>query len=233
VSYTQQLYQLQQIDSQLDAANRRLKEIADNLVESEALKLARAELKQAKEAHSRVKAIVTDLDLEVRGLQQKVTRHEKRLYSGKLVNPKEAASLQDEIESTKRWLAKREEDLLEAMIEVEDAEAVCQERERVLQETLVQWEAEQASLLEEQKDFQVKIDHLVRSRPPVTQFIDREDLARYETLRKQKGGLAVAVVEDMNCLSCGVMLSSNLIQQASTEGQLHFCDSCGRIIHVL
>jgi len=78
VSFTQQLYQLQQFDNQTDAANRRLQEIAASLVESELLKQARAELEGTAAAHSQTRALMNDLDLEVKGLQQKITQHERR-----------------------------------------------------------------------------------------------------------------------------------------------------------
>ena len=79
MTYAQQLYQLQQIDSQIDAARHRLKEIEANLVESAALKSARAELAQAEQTLNTCKAVMTDLDLEVKSLQQKTGRHEERL----------------------------------------------------------------------------------------------------------------------------------------------------------
>jgi len=232
MSYTQQLYQLQQVDSAIDAANRRLKEIAANLVQTPALKTAKSTVAQAHDHARQCKATVTDLDLEVKGLQQKISRHETRLYSGKLVNPKEAASLQDEIASTKRWLAKREEDLLEAMIDLEDADAVAAEAQTSLEKTQAGWEADQSALLAEQRQLQADMAALAQKRPGIAKFIDPPNLKTYESLRRTRAGVAVAVVQDETCRSCGVMLASRLIQQASTDSQLFFCDSCGRIIHI-
>ncbi|HEY85744.1 MAG TPA: hypothetical protein G4N96_11615 [Chloroflexi bacterium] len=230
---TQQLYQLQQFDSQIDASNKRLNEIASNLVETEALKLVRKKLKAAETARRQTRAFMTDLDLEVKGLQQKITRHERRLYSGKLVNPKEAASLQEEIASTKRWQTKREEDLLEAMIALEEAEAAYQAAQQAYDETKSNWKADQADLLREQGQLQAENTDLSKARKSTTQFIDGKVLTRYEQLRKKKGGIAVAAIEDGSCLTCGVILSSRLCQQARTDdSKLYYCENCGRIIHI-
>ncbi len=231
---TQQLYQLQKIDSQIDASNKRLKEIASSLVETEALKLAGGELKAAEAARSQARASMTDLDLEVKGLQQKIIQHERRLYSGKLVNPKEAASLQEEIASTKRWRAKREEDLLEAMIALEEAEAVHQAAQQTYDDTKSNWETDQADLLREQSQLQADIAELSQTRKSIAQFIDAKGLTRYEQLRKKKGGIAVAAVDNGSCLTCGVILSSRLCQQARTDNsKLYYCENCGRIIHII
>lgn len=231
---TQQLYQLQKFDSQIDANNKRLKEIASNLVETEALKLAGKELKAAEKAHSQARASMTDLDLEVKGLQQKITRHERRLYSGKLINPKEAASLQEEIASTKRWRTRREEDLLEAMIALEEAEAAHQAAQQTYDDTKSNWETDQADLLREQHQLQADIAELSKTRKSTTQFIDKKVLTRYEQLRKKKGGIAVAAIDNGNCLTCGVMLSSRLCQQARTDdSKLYYCENCGRIIYII
>ncbi len=232
MSYTQQLYQLQQADSRTDAAHRRLKEIAANLVETPALIAAKSAAGQAHQRAGQGKSAVIDLDLEVKGLQQKITRHETRLYSGKLVNPKEAASLQDEIASTKRWLARREEDLLEIMINLEEAEAEAEAAQAALDKIRAEWETAQATLLAEQQQLRAEIEALRQKRPGVVQFIDPKNLKTYEALRRTRAGVAVAAIENEICRSCGVMLASRLIQQASTDSQLFFCDSCGRIIHI-
>lgn len=233
MSYTQHLYQLQQLDSRVDAANRRLHEISAALVETEALKEAKAQFNLAEAAHKKLNAQVLDLNLEVKGLQQKISRNEQRLYSGKGLSPKEAGSLQDEVDSTKRWLAKREEDLLEAMIALEEAESVLQVHRKALAQAQAIWETGQSALLAEQSRLKEEVAGLVKSRPAAVQLVKEADLKQYELLRRKKAGVAVTGVDDGDCLACGVMLSSHLVQQARLESRLYFCDSCGRIMHVL
>lgn len=233
MSYTQQLYKLQQLDRRIDTAKKRLQEIAASLVETKALKTARLVYKEAEEDYLRLKAQATDLDLEVKSLQQKITNHENRLYGGKLVNPKEAASLQDEIASTKRWLAKREEDFLTLLIEQEETEETLKTKKEVLAKVEADWKTSQANLLQEQKDKLLEIDETTKGRQSVAQFIDPQDLTKYERLRQKNFGIGLTTIENNACSSCGVMLSNRLVQQASNANQLNYCDSCGRIIHLL
>jgi predicted nucleic acid-binding Zn-ribbon protein len=233
VSYTQQLHQLQQIDTQIMDVRKRLEEISANLVESEALRSARSTFRQAEQELKQVKTLVKSLELEVAGLQQKITANEKRLYSGKVTNPKEAGSLQDEVASSKRWLTKREEDLLEAMIDSENVEEVHEQAQVRLTDIKVTWEATQADLLQEQAKCQNKLQSLINTRTALVQLLDKRDLNDYERLREKLSGVGLAEVENDICTACGVMLSSRLIQQARADNRLHYCEVCGRILHVL
>jgi len=233
VSNVYQLYQLQQLDSRIDAVNRRLREIAANLVETQALKTAKSEFSAAERVLNQTRTHAVNLDLEVKGLQQKITKHEKRLYSGSISNPKEAASLQQEISSTKRWLAKREEDLLEAMIAQEEAEAVLAEKENTLADIRRQWETDQAELLTEKKSLEAELAQLTADRARQAEFVERRDLTLYETMRQKKGGVAVTGVKDDTCVSCGVMLSQRILQAAADDSTLCYCEGCGRILFIL
>ena len=103
MSRTQHLYQLQQTDLEIESVSRRLKEIAATLGESSELKRARKMVADAEAHLAECRAEMQDLDLEVNGLSQKIDTNEGRLYSGRVVNPKELASLQDELASLKRW----------------------------------------------------------------------------------------------------------------------------------
>lgn len=233
MSYTKQLHQLQQIDTQMLARAIRLRKIEASLVESEALKTAKEVAQEADETFSQARATATDIELEVKGLQQRIQENEQKLYSGKVTSPKEAGSLQEEVDSSKRWLEKREEDLIEAMIHFEEAEADLEKKQEILKGVQAQWETDQFDLLQEQEDRKAELIRLKASREKVAPFIKKDDLANYERLRKKMKGVGLAEVKAGTCQSCGVMLSSGVIQQARADSQLHYCDSCKRIIHIL
>jgi len=233
VSNVQQLYQLQQLDRKIDATNRRLKEIAANLVETNAYKSAKFAQDAAASALNICRAHTVDIDLEVKGLQRKIAKSEDRLYGGKLTNPKEAASLQEEIASTKRWLAKREEDLLETMIAQDDAETTFAARQAEFAGAEQQWETEQSALIAEKKSLEIALTALTVERGSFIPHIETADLTHYQKLRAKKGGVAVTGVDDGNCLSCGVMLPYRIVQQAEDDSTLRYCESCGRILFIL
>ena len=233
MSYTAQLHQLQKVDTQILAIQIRLREIDRNLAESEALKTARTVYDEAERQYKQTRATLADIDLEVKGLQQKIAQNETRLYSGKVTSPKEAGSLQDEVASSKRWLAKREEDLLEMMIQQEETEADYQKKQSLLSAIQSEWEAVQAGLLQEQQLKKQELENLIKTRSGLSKLINKQDLTVYERLRRKYRGVGLAEVKNGTCLACGVMVASRMVQQAQTDGKFYYCDNCQRIIHVL
>jgi predicted nucleic acid-binding Zn-ribbon protein len=232
MSQTQHLYELQQVDLELDSVSRRLKEIAATLGVSAELKRARNMVREAEAHVTQCRTAMQDLDLEVNGLSQKIETNEKRLYSGRVTNPKELASLEEELASLKRWRGKREEDLLEAMVATEEAEASLADAQAILTQVSDSWRAEQGDLADEQTDLQARLEELRRRREALVTAIGSEEVTIYERLRRQKGGRAVAGVKDGICEGCRMNPPSSQVQHARSASELVFCNNCGRILHV-
>jgi predicted nucleic acid-binding Zn-ribbon protein len=233
MSRTQHLYQLQQTDLEIESVSRRLKEIAAALGESSELKRARKMVADAEAHLAKCRAEMQNLDLEVNGLSQKIDTNEGRLYSGRVVNPKELASLQDELASLKRWREKKEEDLLEAMVASEEAEAALADAQAILDQVNETWHAEQGDLADEQIDLQAQVEELREKRGSLIAAIGPEEVTIYERLRQGKAGRAVAAVKDGICEGCRINPPSSQVQHARSGAELVFCNNCGRILHVL
>ncbi len=230
---TLQLYQLQSIDSEIDKTNQELAGIAAKLGESEALKRAKNAVEIADKDLRKAQTAMKDLDLEVKSLTDKINNQEKKLYSGMVLNAKEAANLQDEVASLKRWHGQREESLLEAMLSVEEAEETLDQAQTALSELQAAWAAEQEQLKQTQNTLEAKRAELTERRPAVANSVDSGDLSNYEKLRSKKAGRAVAVVKDGVCQGCGMTPSNNKLQRARAGLELTYCGACGRILHVL
>lgn len=233
MSRTQRLYELQQIDLELESASRRLKEIAARLGENAELKRARKMVAEAEAQAAQCRGGMQNLDLEVNGLSQKIETNEGRLYSGRVTNPKELASLEEEVASLKRWREKREEDLFEAMVGTEEAEASLADAQAILNQVSESWRAEQGNLADEQTDLQARLEELRGQREALVTAIGSEEVTAYERLRRQKGGRAVAGVKDGICEGCRMNPPSSQVQHARSDNELVFCNNCGRILHVL
>jgi predicted nucleic acid-binding Zn-ribbon protein len=227
-----QLYQLQTLDSEIDKIDRELAEIAAKLGESDALKQAGATAETAQENLHKSHAVMQDLDLEVKSLANKIENQEKKLYSGTVLNAKEAANLQDEVASLKRWYAEREESLLEVMMAVEEAEETLTQVRSELSDLKTIWADEQKQLQETQQSLETKQSELDERRPTIAHGIDHNVLDIYERLRPQKAGRAVAVVKNKVCQGCGMTPSNSKLQQARAGTELTYCGVCGRILYV-
>lgn len=232
MSRAQQLYQLQTLDSELDKINQQLASIAAQLGESEALKKARAEAGAAEKTWRQAQAAMQDLTLEVKSLAEKIAQQEKVLYQGKALSAKEAANLQDEINSLKRRHSQREERLLEAMVGAEESEIQLKRAQTELTQVEADWQATQEQLTQQQAALRARAVELKQHRPVIIKVIDPDDLEEYDDLRPRKAGRAVAMIKDGICLGCGVAASSSRIQHARAETELVYCGTCGRILYV-
>jgi hypothetical protein len=232
VSRTLYLYQLQTLDSEIDKAKQELAEIAGRLGESQALQEARRQADAADKKLRQARTGMQDLDLEVKSLTTKIEQEEKRLYSGRVLNAKEAANLQEEVASLKRRQSDREEHLLEAMVDVEESEAAFQDAQATLTAVEADWQANQNQLSQRQAALNRTLSELLQRRPTVLAPLSQADIKEYENLRAKKAGRAVAAVKNNICQGCGTIASNSQLQRARTGTELTYCTTCGRIFYI-
>ncbi len=227
-----QLYQLQALDSETDQIKRQLSDVLTQLGESDALKQAKATQSAAESRFRKTHATMQDLDLEVKSISEKISGQEKLLYSGRVLNAKEAANLQDEVASLKRWHTDREEHLLEAMVDFEEAEESLSAAQDDLTGVEAEWVSGQGDLVKNRDSLARKLSELKTRRPTVSAPISQADLAVYEKLRPKKAGRAVSVVKNKVCQGCGMTPSNSKLQRARSDEELMYCTVCGRILYV-
>jgi predicted nucleic acid-binding Zn-ribbon protein len=223
------LYRLQQLDDEIRDDNKRLAVVIRLQKESQELLEARARAAGAAEELRTWRTRQNDLNLEFRGLTDKIKRSEDRLYSGLVKNPKELADLQHEVESLGRRRGVLEDDLLEAMITVEESQEEDARATESLGQIQEEWEQSQIDLRDEQATLTERLRELQADRERQLDNIPPQDLSAYEREAKRPGGLAVVLLRNGRCLGCQVTVPANLAKLVD-QGQLVKCDSCGRIL---
>ncbi|MEJ2550890.1 MAG: C4-type zinc ribbon domain-containing protein [Anaerolineales bacterium] len=231
MSRVSSLYRLQQIDLSLDRAHARIEEIDQTLADEEeilqkkkTLETKKGKLEAARKAH-------TKADDAVSAQRDKVNQTERTLYSGTVRNPKELQDLQQESESLKRYLVTLEDRLLDAMIELDDAEKTFD----AANDDLTQSENSRASLhqdlLKERERLTMEIGRCEAEREAAVSDVTAEDLKLYESLRKRFSGMVVTLERDSSCSACGVELARSIRQEIRTGDDLIRCRQCGRILY--
>ncbi len=223
------LYQLQQLDSEKDAVERRLAEIEAALGESQALVQAREAVAEGQHRHQKHTLRQRDLELQVQSLTAKIQASEQRLYGGNVKNPKELTDLQAEVASLRRRQGKLEDTLLEVMIAREEAEEILAQAQEHLQQVEAAWQAAQADLMTERRTLQEKHTELERAIAALFPRISADDMDTYRNLRRRKGGLAVVEAQGNSCEACGMAISPGLKWQLREEG-VGYCTNCERIL---
>ncbi len=225
------LYRLQQVDSQIDQIQSRLKTIQQILENDAALRAANEGFVAAESQHNDAERALRLIEADVEKQQIKLEQAEASLYGGKVHNPKELQDLQKDSASLKRHLQTLEERQLEAMISVEDAE-------KNLQTARIDLERVQSNLKEQHKDLTQEGETLHKNlarlnseRQAVVTDIASQALSIYDQLRKQKRGLAITTIADNSCEACGTTLTASQQQTARSTSQLFHCPTCGRILY--
>lgn len=231
MSQPRQLYNLQQIDSQLDSAHARIAEIKKNLSDSSAVQKATKRAENAGQAYQKAQIALKRAEQDVEAQQTKIANNERTLYSGSVTNPKELEDLQLESAALKRHLVTLEDKLLEAMVAYEDAENAHHSAQSNLDSTKDQVAKENVDLTSEHTSLVADVEELEAQREAAVTPISAEDLQLYENLREIRHGLAVTEVVDNSCSACGYNLTAAQAQAARSPSKVTTCDSCRRILY--
>lgn len=230
MSQAETLYRLQQIETHLLQSRRRLKAIADELADDEAVQTARAAVTTAQNILNPLRAKARDLEHDIRTNEEKSQQASDQLYSGNVKNPKEMQDLQQEIEALKRWHGELETQLLETLYTVEEAENALQAAEAQLTQATSQWASGHEQLLAEQRELKTAIDHDKQRREQVITEIQPPILAIYEDMKPRKRNMPVALMTGNTCSVCGVGQNMAIERSVRQGRELTYCTNCGRIL---
>lgn len=228
MSVTKQLYQLQEVDLELESTERTLRQVTDKIGESEEVVRVRGRLASEQQHLEELRHQQHSLEWEVDDLGTKIAKIEQKLYGGSIGNPKELANFQQEAEGMKLRRGQLEDKTLDIMDRVERAVASVDTTVSELKTLEDKWQGEQQQLSAEAEQLKSTLSELGQKRQRLSSEIDTEMAELYQQLKKQKG-TAVAKVEQGMCRGCRISLSASESQRARSGG-LTQCSSCGRIL---
>jgi predicted nucleic acid-binding Zn-ribbon protein len=226
----QVLHRLQLLDSELAEHLRKLREMEGQLGESRELLAARSARAQAEANLSTWSARLRELEMDLEVVNGRIASTEKRLYGGQVTNPKELASLQQDLQHSKRSRDETEDQALMAMERVDKGDKELSTAKTKLQATESAWSEDQDRLREGIDRVQAEIVDLRQAREELIAPLDPGHLALYEELLSKKGGRAVARLNGAMCEGCRVTLPSSQAQNIRRAQELVTCPNCGRIL---
>lgn len=224
------LWQLQQLDLKLDEQLAQLRGAQAQLDEPDVLGEARAQVEASRTALDELSSQVRSWDLELRGLDERIKQGTERLYSGRVTNPKELAGLQQDLEYLGRSKDELEDQMLEAMSQVEERQPVLAAQQERLATIESDWQLEEQRLRALITELSASIQALQAERSELTAKIPQIDLVLYDELRRRRAGQAVALLMDRRCSACRVGVPSAKAQQVRGRTKLIQCDGCDRIL---
>ena len=228
MNLARQLYQLQELDLEIESDERALVRVTGQLGESQAVLESQAQLQSDQQNLEELKHQQHSAEWEIDDITTRIATAEETLFSGRVKNPKELASLQRDVEMLKTRRGQLEEQALEVIEQVEQSEAGVARISGELKTLTADWKKQQKQLSEEMEKLKVALADLKGRWQRLSEGIEPETIEFYQRLRKGKG-MAVARVEQGICRGCRISLPTTDLQRARGNNLVH-CSSCGRIL---
>jgi len=228
MSVAKQLYELQELDLEIDSQEQALAQATSQLGESQALLRAQSQLQSEQKRLEELQRKQHSAEDEIEDISTKLAPAEKKLFSGDIKNPKELSSLQHEVEVLKAKRNQMEEKALEIMEQVELCETSVAGTGSELEKVKAEWQRQQQALSDSIERLKAVLADLKDKRQLLLGELSPQVVELYQGLRKERG-TAVARVEQGICRGCRISLPTTELQQARS-GNLVKCSSCGRIL---
>ncbi len=223
-----QLYQLQELDLEIESSEQALSQKSSQLGDRQVLDRVQAELAAKQQQLDELRRKQHSSEWEIDDLTAKIKTTEEQLYSGRISNPKELSGLQQEATMLKTRRDQLETQALELMEQADLAATGVATTSNELKQLEDDWHHQQQQLSTEIEQLNGKLSELKNKRNSMLAGLDPQAVTSYENIRKQKTQ-AVAKVEQGICQACRISLAFSALQQVKSDNLVQ-CSSCGRIL---
>jgi predicted nucleic acid-binding Zn-ribbon protein len=224
------LYSLQELDLALDSIQSQKSQTEQGLNSGLTLEQIEQTLQDEKSRLQEVQQSHRMQQMETESLRERSAQLEQQLYGGTITNPRELESLRLEASNVSQQLDRRDLGLLELSVQAEDLHKRIATLEKELADQQEAWRSRQAQLNEQLKKLSAEEEVIAAQRANLAATLDQKELQKYESLRKGKGGRAVAKVERGLCQACRMSLPTQQLQRVRSGRQTVLCSSCGRML---
>ncbi len=225
------LFQLQQLDLDLERLAAEQHTVTTSLQGNATLQKQRADLKGAQQQLQNGLQAQKEAEWALEDLSRRLTMQENRLYSGIVQNPKELQALQQEIQHLRGQRSRQEDKTLEVMEAAESLQEMARHKTEALARAEEAWVKESASLVIRRDQIAERKQELESKRAQLAAGIDTAIMTRYNAMRRTKQGRAVSKIEQNSCQWCRVILTPSELQRVRTGNDLQTCTNCGRILY--
>ncbi|MBF4766891.1 hypothetical protein ISU10_03800 [Nocardioides agariphilus] len=174
----------------------------------------------------------TKVDADVEQVKVRRDRDRTRIEQGLITNPRDLERMQQEMASLERRITSLEDEELEVMARLEDAQRTLDD----LASQLAGADARNARL-EQARDakfaeIDAELAEVAARRGPVAEGVPADLLALYDRLRAAKNGVGAAALRARQCSGCMLSLDNAEIVKirGAAEDEVLRCEECQRIL---
>jgi uncharacterized protein len=225
------LYQLQQLDLELERLIAEQQALESSLQGDSALRRLRAEHNIAQQQLHLGLQAQKEAEWALEDLDRRLRMQEQRLYSGIVTNSKELYALQQEVQHLRGQQSRQEEMALEVILATESLQEIANSKAEALRQAEEKWSETNTAGIIRREQLDVKRQELQAKREQFVSDIDANLLKLYDALKRTKQGRAVSKVDQNSCQWCRVILTPSELQRVRMSADLQMCSNCGRILY--
>lgn len=209
------------IDAELKRIPRELEELRSNV---QMLESMLAQERQQLEAAQQLK---TQQSAELKERNEGLQRARKKVAQA--ANMREANAAEREVESNRRAIKEREEELSRIGDTIEAKTASLAEREKDFEEARSMLQSQEESSKARLEELTAQRNQMLEGREILVDKVPNNVVKRYERLRGSIPN-AVIIITDGTCTACRMALPPQLTIELQRANELHQCPHCRRII---
>jgi predicted nucleic acid-binding Zn-ribbon protein len=229
------LLDVQELDARTDLLRHQLRTLPE-LAEIDQLTATRRDLDdQARDARIVVDDLTVEqkkVDADVEQVKTRRQRDQQRMDQGLVSNPKDLQRMQQEMESLQRRITSLEDDELEVMERLEEAQQTLDGLTARLAETDARLAELSATRDRKSADLEQSLGEVAQQRGPVVADLPADLLALYDRLREAKGGVGAALLRARRCEGCNLDIDNAELAQirSAPSDTVIRCEECSRIL---
>ncbi len=229
------LLEVQALDAKADQAQHRRAAMPE-VKETESLEASRSEVddqrRDAQIVVDDLEAAQRKADNDVELVRTRRTRDRDRMDQGLISNPKDLERMQHEMDSLERRILVLEDEELEVMEQLEQAQEAL--GELVQHVAATDERLAELAVVRDEKTAEIdrELAELEVARGPAIEGLPDDLLALYEKLRAAKGGIGAAEIRQRRCNGCQLGIDNaeiGVIQRAPADLVVR-CEECSRIL---
>ena len=226
----EQLIRLQQLENSAAEARTQIDELPGRLEALDGRIAACTEMvSSAKECLEKHRAERQTLENELAPVQTRLSRFKDQLMAVK--TNKEYQAMQAEIAGGEAEIHRLEDLVLEQMLEADDLAEEVRKGEQQLSDERAATDAERETLEQGRQALEEQLRRLGDERLRLAGHVSPQAMSLFETVARQRRGLAVVEARGGFCSSCQVRLRPQLFNDILLNDRLIQCESCRRILY--
>ncbi|MBU4343124.1 MAG: hypothetical protein KKG21_03850 [Candidatus Omnitrophica bacterium] len=225
------LIRLQVVDGEIYILNREKQDMPGHIKSiEESLENKKTGIKQAEQSLKNVQVKLKEKEISLQQKEENIKKLQNQLYQIK--TNKEYAAMLKEIEGLKADNSLIEEEMLRLMDEIEVAKKKIAEEKELFKKEEGAAQKEKDRVDVRAKEIEARSKDLSWQRNEIVPNIDKQLLAKYERVLKNKDGLAIVRIENSACGGCHMNLPPQVVSESKLKEEIVTCGSCNRILYV-